>query len=172
MTSIPAGNTIAMICGGAFALALGALGLVLIVLYLRNKNKAKASMGWPSTQGRILSTNIRVDEVDDESNRVRYVPEVHFEYTVNGVTHEGKRIIYGSEPDFGSRDKAQEFLQKYPQGALVTVFYNPENPGEAVLSQGMRKMVASLVVGIILIVLMICFLCPIGMGLVNLLRGG
>lgn len=167
--NLPGGNTIAMICGGVFALGLGALGVVLIVLYVRNKNKAKASLGWPSTQGRILSINIRVDEVDDESNRVRYIPEVHFEYAVNGVTHQGKRIIYGSEPDFGSRDKAQDFLQKYPQGGLVTVFYNPENPGEAVLTQGMRKMVASLIVGIILIVLMVCLLCPIGIGLVDLL---
>lgn len=167
-----AGSTIAMVCGGVFALGLGALGAVLIVLYLRNKNKGKASQSWPSTDGKIISTSIRLDQIDDEdSTRIRFIPQVHFEYEVNGALFEGKRIIYGSEPNFGSREKAQDFLRAYTEGSFVKVFYNPENPVEAVLSQGMRKMGASLIVGIILIVLMVCLLCPIVIGLFRTITG-
>jgi hypothetical protein len=47
------------------------------------------------------------------------------------------------------------------------VYYNPENPQEAILSQGMLKMAASLIVGIMLVGLMVCFLCLDMMDLVN-----
>ncbi len=161
---------IPMICGGLFSLMLGAIGVVLIVLYIRNKQKGEASKSWPSTQGRIISTNIRVDESDDEDlPRVTYIPEVHFEYQFGDTVYQGKRISFGSEPSFGSREKALNFLRQYPVGRVVAVFYNPEKPTEAVLSQGMRKMGASLIVGIIMVVLMVCFLCPIGVGIVNLI---
>jgi len=172
MGNLATGSTIAMICGGAFAIALGALGAVLIILYFRNKQKAKASQTWPSVKGRIVSTNIRLEEIGDEdTSRMEYIPEVHFEYEVDEMTFKGKRFSFGSEPSFGSAEKARKFLQPYPDGQEVDLFYNPEDPGEAVLSQGMRKMGASLIVGILLVVLMICLLCPISIGLFRTISG-
>lgn len=168
MVDILSGSVLAMVCGGLFALALGAIGVVLIVLYFKNKGKAKASESWPQAQGRVVATNIRVDEMDsDDSSGIRYVPEVHFAYEVDGMSFEGKRLAFGSEPSFGLRKKAEQFLEPYPSGRVVTVFYNPESPREAVLTQKMRSMTAGLIVGIVMIVAMICFLCPIGMGFVN-----
>ena len=168
MENIFTGSLVAMLCGGLFALALGGIGVVLIVQYLRNKQKAQASTTWPSVEGRISGHRVRVDEVgDDDSNRVSYVPEVHFEYSVGGIPHQGKRISFGSEPSFSSRKKAEEFLGSYPVESAVSVYYNPEKPQEAVLSQTMRKMPASLIVGIVLIVLGACSLCPVVIGLVN-----
>ena len=168
MTVLFSGSILAMVCGGLFALAFGVIGIVLIVLYFRNKNKAKASETWPQAEGRVVSTNIRVDEMDDEeSSRIRYVPEVHFEYEIEGMTFEGKRIAFGSDPSFGMRKKAVEYLEQYPQDRVVTVFYNPENPGEGVLSQKMRSMTAGLIVGIVMVIMMICLMCPLTIGLVN-----
>ena len=168
MSNLFTGSLVAMQCAGLFALALGAIGVVLIVQYLRNKQKAQASTVWPSAPGKITGQQIRIDEIDDDdNNRVRYIPEVHFEYQVDGNHYQGKRVSFGSEPDFPSRQKAETFLETYPVDSVTTVFYNPENPQEAVLSQGMRKMTASLIVGIVLVVLMVCFLCPVVMGLVN-----
>jgi hypothetical protein len=92
---------------------------------------------------------------------------VHFEYQIGENLFQGKRISFGSEPDFPSRQKAEVFLEAYPIENATTVYYNPENPQEAVLTQGMRKMTASLIVGIVLVVLMVCFLCLVMMGLVN-----
>lgn len=168
MENLFAGSLVVMICGGLFALGLGAIGVALIVLYLRNKQKAQASTTWPSTEGRITGHKIRVDEVgDDDSSRVSYVPEVHYEYPVEGSLHQGKRISFGSEPSFPSRKKAEDFLESYPVGSTIPVYYNPEKPQEAVLSQTMRKMAASLIVGIVLIVLGVCSLCPVVIGLFN-----
>ena len=166
------GSLLALVCGGLFALALGAVGVVLTVMFFRNKNKAKASEGWPQVEGRVVSTNIRVDEMDDEdSYRVSYIPEVHFEYHVEGLLFDGKRIAFGSEVSFGMRKKAEAFLTEYPVGSAVSVFYNPDNPKEAVLSQKMRSMTAGLVVGIVLIVAMVCLMCPIAIGLFDTFFG-
>lgn len=161
-------NVVAMSCAGLFALALGGLGIVLIVLYLRNKKKAKESESWPFTEGEVVANDVRIDEIDDEDfTRVRYIPQVRFEYQVDGQSYTGKRISYGSDPSFNSRQKALDFLNQFPVGNPVRVFYNPEKPQEAVLSQELRKMTAGLIVGIVLVVLMVCFLCPIAIGLVN-----
>jgi hypothetical protein len=169
MSNLFAGSLVAGICAGLFALALGAIGVVLIVQYMRNKQKAQASQTWPSTPGKIIGHRIRVDETEDADgdSRVRYVPEVHFEYQVDGIVYQGKRISFGSEPDFGLRPKAQAFLESYPVESETTAYYNPDNPQEAVLSQTMRKMTAHLIVGIVLLVMMICFLCPVVIGLFN-----
>lgn len=164
------GSVIAMVCGGLIAFGIGGIGIVLIVLYLRNKKKAKASETWPATKGNIKSVDIRVDEYDDDdSSKVRYVPVVHYEYQVEGVYYEGKRIAFGSETTFTTRNKANQFLEGYPEEMEVDVFYNPEKPGEAVLIQKMRSMTAALIVGILMIVLMICFLCPISIGAFDLI---
>lgn len=96
-----------------------------------------------------------------------YVPEVHFEYEVDGRFHQGKRVSFESEPSFPSRAKAEGFLEVYPPGSAVDVYYNPDQPDESVLSQNMRRTSASLIVGILLIVLMLCFLCPIFTVLIN-----
>jgi hypothetical protein len=100
MSNVFAGSLIAMLCAGLFALALGAIGVILIIQYARNKQKAQASNSWPSAPGKITGHEIRVDEGDDDSNQVRYIPEVHFEYQIDGNPYQGKRISFGSEPDF------------------------------------------------------------------------
>lgn len=166
MSNMFAGSLVAMLCVGLFALALGALGVVLIVLYLRQPRKSKASGFWTSTTGKITGNKIRVDETQDDGS-VRYLPEVYFEYEVDGARYEGKRVAFGSEPSFPSRKKVEAFLEAYPEEKSIDVFYNPEVPGEAVLSQTMRKMTANLIVGVLLMVVMLCFLCPVMFGLVN-----
>jgi len=164
------GSLIFMLIGGFFALVFGGLGVLLVVLYFRNKKKAEASVSWPSVEGRIVSNQVRKKHVDtDDSFRIEYIPEIRFEYQVNGETFTGKRIAFGSDPNFGSQRKAEEFLIPYPVDSTVKVFYNPEKPKEAVLTQTMRKMTAFLIVGIVLIVMMVCGLCLISFGLINLL---
>lgn len=103
----------------------------------------------------------------EDSFKVRYVPEVRFSYQVDGEMYEGKRIAFGSDPTFPSRNKAVNFLEAYPLESVVNVFYNPEKPNEAVLSQKMRSMTAALIVGIVMLVLMVCFLCPLIFTAVN-----
>jgi len=168
--NVLAGSTLGILGEGLFALVFGVIGAVLIFLYFRNKNKAKASEGWPSTYGRIVSNDVSVSyQNDDDYRRVSYLPKVQFTYQVGGESFTGKRIAFGSDPDFNTRRKATNFLLQYPVGAEVAVFFNPENPSEAVLSQKMRSMTAGLIVGIVMLVIMVCALCPVLMAVVRLI---
>lgn len=168
---MPGGTVLAWVLGGGFALLLGAAGVVLIVLYFRNKSKAEASQKWPSVMGHPVSWDIKTDFYDDEdSNRVAYLPKITYSYQVGGETFEGQKFAFGSEPSFPQKSKAEAFLAQYSTRPEFPVYYNPEKPGEAVLVQKMRSMTVGLIVGIILIVLMVCFLCPIGMAIINTLN--
>ncbi len=165
------GMMIGSLAAGGFALILGAIGVVLIVLYLRNKSKAAASQNWPSVGGRVISTDIAIQSDDDEdSSRLSYLPRINYEYEVAGLNYQAHRFSFGSEPSFPSRGKAETFLAPYQSGNQVRVFYNPDNPEETVLVQKMRSMTAGLIVGIVLLVAMVCLLCPVVMGIVNTLR--
>lgn len=173
MVDLFSGSTVAMVCAGLIAFGIGGVGIFLIILYFRNKQKAKASETWPRTKGRINFTDVRVDEYEDEdSSKIRYIPVVRYEYHVGGENYESKRISFGSEPSFVIRKKALQFLEVYPEGQEVDVFYNPEKPKEAVLVQKIRSMTAALIVGIVLVVLMVCFLCPVSFGVFDLLFSG
>ena len=166
------GMMIGSLAAGGFALILGAIGVVLIVLYFRNKSKSAASQSWPSVVGRVTSTDIAMQSNDDEDNlSYSFLPKINFEYQVGGQVYQAHRFSFGSEPSFSSRGKAEGFLSPYPLNAQVKVFYNPEKPSEAVLEQKMRSMTTGLIVGIILLVAMVCLLCPVLIGVINTIRG-
>jgi hypothetical protein len=171
MNNLFGGTVLVYILSGGFALLLGGIGVVLIFLYLRNKSKAEASYKWPSTLGRAVNWDIKIDSYDDEDfSKLSYLPKMTYIYHVNGLDYQGHKFSFGSEPSFPQRSKAEAFLAQFTSKAEFTVYYNPEKPGEAVLTQKMRSMTAGLVVGIVLIVMMVCFLCPIGNGIINSLK--
>ena len=171
MSANVGGSLLVWILGGGFALILGGIGVVLIVLYFQNKAKAGESQKWPTVMGHAVTWDIKMDYYDDEdSSKLNYLPKITYLYQVGGETFEGHRFAFGSEPSFPQRGKAEAFLAQFTSKTEFPVYYNPEKPGEAVLSQQMRSMTAGLVVGIILMVLMVCFLCPIGIGIINTLK--
>lgn len=66
-----------------------------------------------------------------------YRANIRYEYAVNGESHEsdiwrfGAKISWLSWPSVAARATA-----RYPFGKSVTVFYNPNNPSDAVLEPG------------------------------------
>ena len=60
-------------------------------------------------------------------------PGVRFEYRISGTRYTGDRVSYGGHsPGIG----AAEIAARYPLGAAVTVWYDPGQPGKAVLEPG------------------------------------
>lgn len=142
-----------MVCGGLAGVLLFFFAIFLFVKVSRDKKKARASINWPSVEGQIIGNRIkRAVQSDGDGTSISYNPEVYYEYQVDGTPFSGQRIAFGSEPSFGSKKKAEQFLAAYPVESSVTVFYNPEDPTEAVLSQTVSKMIGSIIAGILLIV--------------------
>jgi len=159
------GVGLAYLCGGLFALALGGLGVYLIIHSQRSKQKAAQSHTWPMVKGLISETRISTQELNET---LRYEPVVRYTYEVDGKIYEGRQITFGSGVDFGSRQKADEFLADYPVDAEVNVYYNPEKPGEAVLQQVASKTTVGLVIGIVLVAITLCLVCLMGSGIIRL----
>ena len=121
--------TIAMLAGGIF-----------LVVWGGNELKgAYKSRSWPSTQGEITSSYIQ-KQVNRKTNTNRtttsFSAKVHYRYLVGGTTYSGDRIRFGGTYSGGKRSLAKKVADSYPKGKKVTVYYDPENPKEAVLKTG------------------------------------
>lgn len=115
---------------GLFLILLG--GVFLIVGLVATK-RAKTAQSWPSIPGTVNRTDV-VEHEDSDSDgftSVTYEPVVEYNYAVMGQPFTSKRIAFGTNRY--NYKKAQEIVSKYPAGARVNVFYNPEKPKDAVL---------------------------------------
>ena len=102
--------------------------------HARAAGKAKASESWPGTLGRIVSSDVVVEEDRDADGdrSTWYVPRVVYAYTAGGRQLEGGRIRFG-QLRFASRAGAEKVLAPYPVGASPPVRFNPDDVGESVL---------------------------------------
>jgi hypothetical protein len=91
------------------------------------RRKASAMQTWPSAPGSIVESELRSRR---RGSRRIYYPHIVYQYNVMGQTYTGKRISPG--PESGS-SRARELVAKYPPGAPVTVYYDPQNPSDAAL---------------------------------------
>lgn len=65
---------------------------------------------------------------------VGYVPAIEYQYSVGGRSYEGDRVA-PFEGSIGKRSRAQQIVDRYPRGRVVTVRYKPGNPEDAVLGR-------------------------------------
>jgi hypothetical protein len=77
---------------------------------------------------------VMMSRVEQRSTSDGYTdyPIVHYSYQVSGQSYQGMKLAPG--PEVGGSGAAK-VVSKYPVGAQVMVFYNPQNPSEAVLER-------------------------------------
>ena len=127
----------------------GAAGLFILWGYFRARRQAQASLGWPAVEGEILEAYVRREEETDADGewRVTYFPEVRYAYRVLGQEYVGNQITFGGTLGGSSPARARAVVARYPEGERVTVYYNPDNPQEAVLERKVAAPWLLLVVG-------------------------
>ncbi len=92
---------------------------------------------WPSTEGVVLEATVEAESVQTgEINSTSFYPHVVYHYTVAERQQTGDRITWNNDLSFQSTLQAKEVLADYPVNQAVTVYYNPQNPGQAVLRRG------------------------------------
>jgi hypothetical protein len=118
-------------------------GFFLFAYHVQNTRDA-AQTEWSTTQGRVLRSQIATEAVrahaSDVHPRTLYTLEVVYRYEVDGRSFTGDRVSNdepGETLDFGeSREPSAALrghLARYPQGATVTVHYDPADPARSVL---------------------------------------
>lgn len=95
-------------------------------------DEANASKDWPTVQGMVSFSDIRSSISDgDEMYRV----DLEYNYTVQTVNYTGNRISTISSST-SSLSSVEKDLRKYPEGEIVSVYYNPEAPSISMLEPG------------------------------------
>jgi hypothetical protein len=116
-------------------ITVGAIGFIfllfnvifLAVIFSAQKDAAVAAK-WPTTMGTILISTLESRRTN--SGRHAQYPVVLYSYQAGGRSYQGNRIAPG--PEVGGTG-APKRLVGYQVGSQVTVFYNPNDPSDAVL---------------------------------------
>jgi hypothetical protein len=95
-------------------------------------HRARTTAAWPYTRAIILSSEVQPLV---SSAGVRWQPVIRYSYQA------GKREIVGTrlsreEPVYGYDERqARRYVDRYPQGAAVIAYYNPDHISDSVLEQ-------------------------------------
>lgn len=139
----------------------GGLGLVFVILnavflgiLYFTQRKEKAIAQWPSTIGTVkISTIEHRSSGDGGAN----YPVVHYSYHAGGQPYESDRIAPGGEVGGVG---AAKVAAKYPVGATVTVFYNPQKPSDAFLEKKARGQIMLWIV-LLIVDFCLCVFAPL-----------
>jgi hypothetical protein len=142
-----------MFLGGLFAL--GAIGNIIWQYVLHSK--ASASKNWSRVEGTVIKSRVeekkrtsssgggssgpRGHGSSSSSTSVYYTyrPVVSYSYVVDGKNYDNDRINFRQDDEYKHRRgkrHAQKIVSRYPEGSKITVYYDPEDPQEAVLVSG------------------------------------
>ena len=103
--------------------------------------KARASASWPSVKGVITSSRVATrrsrhkDSRGYTRTRTTYFPSISYKYTVGGKNFSGTKRAFG-ESSSSNRAWAAGVVSHYYPGSEVEVYYNPDDPADAVLEPG------------------------------------
>jgi len=121
----------------------------LTIIFFMRKRMAVVSQ-WPSTMGTVLMSTIEWRS-SSEGGSTAY-PVVQYSYQINGQMYQSYKLAPG--PEVGGSG-ARKVIAKYPAGAQVMVFYDPQKPSDAVLE---RKAPAQWLMWLLLVIFD-CALC-------------
>jgi len=99
--------------------------------FLRSAVQQIGARGYPITWGQVVESEVTT--TTDSDGAPSHRPRIRFTYEVNGQSFEGDRWRYGnlglSDPAF-----AKQVVARFAPGTAAPVHYNPDDPGDAVLS--------------------------------------
>jgi len=148
-------NTELLIVVGIISFVFLILNIIFLGIIFFMRRRMAAVRQWPSTMGAVNASYLE-RRSSSEGGYTNY-PVVQYSYQVGGQAFQGAKIAPG--PEVGGTG-AGKVVARYPEGAQVMVFYNPQNPSDAVLE---TKAPAQWIMWLILIVfdIALCGAIPI-----------
>jgi hypothetical protein len=107
----------------------------------------RASGSWVPIAATIAKAELVTSATTDSTE---YRISVAYEYVANGARYTGKRIGFGPRA-YIRKKRAQAEIERYPVSGVVTAYFNPENPAEAVLVREAPSNILYLMMGICLL---------------------
>jgi len=135
-----------------FMLGFILLGGVFMYGAINGRLKSKKAQSWPVVNGRVISSEVEEDRYRSTTGKatISYVPDISYEYNVNGKDYTGKTVIFGTTTyDYLTASRISE---KFAPESTPRVYYNPANPQDSVLLPQATEGMRSLIPGIFFIV--------------------
>lgn len=117
----------------------GGIGLLVwgVLRYL----DAAASSDWPTVPGKVFSSEVKVSRTKSKNKiKTTFGANIRYQFQVNNQDFEGTQVSFG---DYSTNDRshAEAIVKRYAVGSVVTVYYNPDEPGNCVLESGTNLVV-------------------------------
>ena len=112
------------------------LGSWLCIKGIKKCLSASRSKNWTQVQCLVLSSII--EESKNSDGDPMFEAKVSYQYHHNGSRYIGNKIYFG----YGSsseKNDSLEIINLLPEGKTISVYFNPENPNEAVLIPGIQR---------------------------------
>lgn len=135
----------------AFALPIIVLlgGVFCVAEYIRTRRLASASLRWPTATGRVTRCDVIEEIIEEKTDhddkptttklRHRYQVDLRYAYRVGKRDFVGTEVAWGGTMISGLREVAEKEAAQYHPGQNVKVYYDPDQPGQAVLEPASRE---------------------------------
>jgi hypothetical protein len=118
-----------------------------VVAFVRGRRQASASARWPTVAGIVTTSDVIEEAIEDKENddksfirkTYRYQVDLRYAYQVGKRDFVGTEANWGGTAIYGLRELAETAAGRYSVGQPVTVYYDPEQPGNAVLEPDNRQ---------------------------------
>jgi len=115
-------------------LIIGAIGYFLYKRNQQSMTQRQESQNWASATGTIMMSSVQTSHSATGGSSV--YPVIVYQYEVNGKTYQSQTLRVGDKYlKVNIVGQAQKTVDKYPIGAKVTVYYDPNNPAECALER-------------------------------------
>jgi hypothetical protein len=120
------------------AIVFGLAGAFALFMARRTQKLGAASLTWPTTPGRIVSSELK------QSPKLGARPVIAYTYAVASQAYTGTTASFVGTHNL---QDAQRLVSAYPAGAEATVYYDPEKPSLAVLEPGAKRATSAWIMG-------------------------
>jgi len=98
----------------------------------------RQAASWSQAPGRIVRSEMVAERQRSggDAEKIVNAPAIEYEFEAGGRTIRGSRISIG---DDSGGEYSEATLARYPKGATVTVFYDPDDPRNCVLERAAPK---------------------------------
>ena len=98
--------------------------------------KSLETNDWPGTEGMVYHSEIQTGTTNPVDQNATYNQVlVHYRYRVANTAYENTNI-YRNDAPMLSEAQAKQLAAAFPIGSVQSIYYNPNNPAESVLIQG------------------------------------
>lgn len=125
-----AGKLAGMIGVTIFWCGIMSVFIVIVVGSILRHRDAKAR--FVATEGVVLASKVKTHAGDSDSGPT-YEPLIKYRYTVAGQEHTSTQYSFGTWSTSDSQD-AGRIVRRHPKGRKITVYYDPDDPAEAILA--------------------------------------